>query len=55
MNGGFGEKRNKRVIWELGGELENHTFQSPCFFFCAVYKEKPPEGREIMTVYKLTV
>lgn len=35
----------KRVIRELGGELKNHTFQFPRFFFCSVYKEKP-SGRK---------
>lgn len=45
MNGGLGKKNNKRVIWQLGGELKNHTFQSPHFFFCSVFKEKP-SGRK---------
>lgn len=45
MNGGLGKKNNKRVIRQLGGELKNHTFQSPHFFFCSVFKEKP-SGRK---------
>lgn len=40
-----GKKKKKRVIRELGGELKNHTFQSPHFFFCSIYKEKP-SGRK---------
>lgn len=45
MNGGLEKKNNKRVIRQLGGELKNHTFQSPHFFFCSVFKEKP-SGRK---------
>lgn len=44
MNGGLGKKREK-VIQQLGGELKNHTLQSPHVFFCSLYKEKP-SGRK---------
>lgn len=55
MNGGLGKKKKKEGDSVTGRRIEKSHLSVHIFSFVQYSRRNHPEGRKIMTIYKLTV